>query len=52
MAQYIEYTDGVITFRDGVRTEGYVIDKELTVLGFDGSVNVDWQNIETLDASA
>jgi hypothetical protein len=38
MAQYLLYTDpdSGLKFRDGVRDEAYVIDKELTVLGFDG----------------
>ncbi len=39
--QYQEYTDGVNTYRDGVRDEAYVVDKELTPLGFDGIESTD-----------
>jgi len=49
MAQYSEYSDPDtgLKFRDGVRNGKYVIDKELTVTGFAGTENVDWENIET-----
>jgi len=44
--QYVEYTDGVDTFRDGVRDTYYVIDKELnSFMGFAGTEDVDWENI-------
>ena len=43
---YVEYSDGVDTFRDGSRDSGYVIDKELTATGFDGVEGVDWEEIE------
>ena len=55
MANYVEYTDGVDTFRDGVRSGAYVIDKALTVTGFAGSESVDegvtgdWVNLEKLE---
>ena len=44
---YVEYTDGVDTFRDGSRDTAYVIDKELTVTGFDGVEDLDWEEIES-----
>lgn len=45
MEQYRYYTDGVSTFRDGVRNLAYVIDKALTPTGFNGTEGVDWENI-------
>jgi hypothetical protein len=48
MAQYVEYSDGVDTYRDGVRGGAYVIDKELTATGFAGTEDVDWENLRTL----
>ena len=55
MAQYVEYTDGIAIFRDGVRDGKYRIDKELTPLGFygiestDSGATGDWVNIETFE---
>jgi hypothetical protein len=48
MAQYVEYTDGSTNCRDGVRDNAYVIDIELTATGFDGTEDVDWENLETI----
>jgi hypothetical protein len=45
MAQYVIYTDGVTIYRDGVRNGAYVIDVTLTVTGFAGVENVDWENV-------
>jgi len=45
MAQYIEYTDGATTYRDGVRNTKFVIDVELTETGFDGVEDTDWENV-------
>ena len=45
MPQYRYYTDGTDTFRDGVRNGSYVIDKTLTLTGFSGTENVDWENL-------
>ncbi len=58
MAQYTEFTDGVSTYRDGVRNTAYVIDVALTATGFAGSESIydpitetwgagDWRNTET-----
>ena len=43
--QYRTYTDGIDTFRDGVRDGSYVIDKVIGPLGFAGTEGVDWENI-------
>lgn len=47
---YIEYTDGVDTFRKGVRSEALVVDKTLTATGFAGTEGVDWENIKSTAA--
>jgi len=54
MAQYTEYEDPITgdIYRDGVRDGKFVIDKELTPLGFDGSISEDeglsgdWMNLK------
>lgn len=43
--QYQTYTDGSGVCRCGVRDGIWVVDKELTPTGFDGTENVDWENI-------
>jgi hypothetical protein len=48
MAAFVEYTDGIDTYRDGVRDGAYVIDKALTATGFAGTEGVDWENISSL----
>lgn len=56
MAQYIEYTDPDtgLKVRDGVRDGAYVLDMELTELGFDGvestdeGVTGDWLEMEEI----
>lgn len=54
MAQYIKYTDPDtgLKVREGVRDGDYCVDCELTVLGFAGAENVDWENIEELKPEA
>lgn len=47
MNQYVIYTDGVATWRDGVRSGRFVIDVTLTVTGFAGTEDLDWENIVT-----
>ena len=44
MAQYTIYTDpsSGLRIRDGARNNEYVIDKELSISGFDASENVGW----------
>jgi nitrous oxidase accessory protein NosD len=55
MSQYVTYTDSVDTFRDGVRSGAYVVDKTLTITGFagaestDGGVTGDWINLQTIE---
>lgn len=46
--QYIYYTDGTYYWRKGVRDSKYVIDKTLTVTGFNGTEGVDWENVWSL----
>jgi hypothetical protein len=48
MAQYVEYTDGIDTYRDGVRDGAFVRDKALTVTAFAGTEGLDWENISSL----
>ncbi len=48
MEQYRVYTDGVSTYRDGVRDGAYVIDKAITSTGFGGIENVDWENVRSI----
>jgi hypothetical protein len=43
--QYHVYTDGVSTFRQGVRSTYFVLDQTITALGFSGVENTDWANI-------
>lgn len=43
--QYTTYTDGVSTFRTGVRSTYFVLDQTITALGFSGAENTDWANI-------
>jgi len=46
MAQYVEYTDGLTTYRDGVRDGKFVLDVELNPdPGFEGTEDIDWENI-------
>jgi hypothetical protein len=53
MAQYVtyalnelvEYTDGTETYREGSRNNSFVLDKEITALGFSGVENNDWENL-------
>jgi hypothetical protein len=46
--QYIEYTDGVGTWRKGVRDTYFILDKTLTPLGFSGTENIDWENVRQM----
>jgi|WetSurSiteA1Bulk_404760.scaffolds.fasta_scaffold161782_2 hypothetical protein len=46
--QYQEYTDGISTWRDGVRSGDFVVDIELTPTGFAGLENIDWENVSTI----
>jgi hypothetical protein len=45
---YIEYTDGMDTFRQGSRDNSFVTDRRITIVGFDGTIDLDWENIETV----
>lgn len=46
--QYRLFVDDSITYRIGVRGSSWVRDRTLTVTGFAGIENVDWENIETI----
>jgi hypothetical protein len=48
---YVEYTDGVSTFRQGSRDGNFVTDQVITLTGFDGTEGVDWENIEEITYS-
>lgn len=46
--QYQVFTDGSGTYgRIGVRSSKMVVDITLTATGFDGKVDVDWENVVT-----
>jgi hypothetical protein len=45
---YVYYTDGATEYRKGVRWGGFVVDKALTATGFDGVMDVDWENIRSV----
>ena len=46
---YVELTDGTTTIRKGVRDGKFVIDIALTVTGFEGIEDIDWENIKTVE---
>ena len=49
--QYQTYTDGIDTFRDGVRDGNYVVDVAIntkTAADFLGVEGIDWENIEQM----
>jgi uncharacterized protein (TIGR02145 family) len=46
---YVSYSDGVDTFRKGVRDHALVVDVALTALAFGGVEGVDWENIKTAE---
>jgi len=43
--QYTIFTDGISTWRIGVRGTIWVLDKSITALGFAGAENIDWVNV-------
>jgi uncharacterized protein (TIGR02145 family) len=45
---YVTFTDGVTTFRKGVRNGSFVIDLALTPTGFTGTQGIDWENIYSI----
>ena len=50
MPQYLLFTDPntLLGVREGALTSAFVTDVELTATGFAGTVNVDWENIDTI----
>jgi len=47
--QYIYYTDGTYYWRKGVRGYIFVIDKALTLNGFNGEEGTDWENVYNIN---
>jgi hypothetical protein len=45
---YVTFTDGVTTYRKGVRSGSFVIDLALTGTGFTGTQGIDWENIYSI----
>ena len=43
--QYVYYDDGAYYWRKGVRNGAYIIDKALTLTGFAGIEDIDWENV-------
>ena len=41
-AMYDYFSDGAGSYRSGIRSGVFVVDKKLTSTGFAGTVNVDW----------
>ena len=48
--QYLIYTDPVtlLSCRDGARTGKFCEDAELTATGFEGTENIDWENMDNI----
>lgn len=46
---YLIFGNESVMFRIGIRSNSFVTDKTLTVIGFDGTENVDWENIMELE---
>jgi hypothetical protein len=46
LGQYVIFTDGISTWRKGVRFEAFVLDKTLTPTGFTGTEGLDWINVK------
>ena len=46
--QYIYYDDGVTEWRKGVRDGALVYDKAITALGFNGSEDTDWIEVNII----
>ncbi len=47
-SQYVEYFDGITLWRKGVRDGCFVWDHAMTLLGFDGTEDIDWENVKML----
>lgn len=43
--QYKYFSDGTEIWRKGVRDTYFVLDKALTILGFNGAEDTDWENV-------
>lgn len=48
IVQYVTYYDGVTEWRKGVRDGYFVWDRAITLTGFDGVEDTDWENVRML----
>ena len=46
--QYVIYYDGITEWRKGVRDGCFVWDRAITLTGFDGVEDTDWENVRML----
>jgi len=46
---YLVLSDGTTTIRRGIREGYFVTDVTLTALGFDGTEDIDWENVESIE---
>ena len=47
--QYVYYYDGITEWRKGVRDGCFVWDRAITLTGFDGIEDTDWENVRLLN---
>lgn len=45
----IEFTDGTTTIKKSVRSSAFTVEKALTVTGFSGTENIDWETIKQVN---
>ena len=50
--QYVYYYDGITEWRKGVRDGYFVWDRAITLTGFDGIEDADWENVRMLGGIA
>lgn len=50
--QYVVYYDGITEWRKGVRDGCFVWDRAITLTGFDGIEDTDWENVRMLGGIA
>lgn len=50
--QYVTYYDGITEWRKGVRDGYFVWDRAITLTGFDGIEDTDWENVRMLGGVA
>lgn len=52
IVQYVYYYDGITEWRKGVRDGCFVWDRAITLTGFDGIEDTDWENVRMLGGIA